>query len=229
MVVFGDLLTLINNSYCSFISEEIILLSSFMTCSIRLYIGEIIMKKIKLIVTMIIAINVASMAAIADETDKADKTDKASKTYVSAQYVIASYDEDSFEEANPTLLVGGFGKFFNKNFALEGRLGLGLQDDDLATNRSVEIDGLLGIYGAGHFNLSGTSSIYGLIGYTRIKTTTSVSGIQIVSFYDSGLSLGAGADIGISKNVALNIEYVQYLHKTNYDISSIGLGAVYKL
>lgn len=121
---------------------------------------------------MIIAINVASMAAIADETDK---TDKASKTYVSAQYVIASYDVASFEEANPTLLVGGFGKFFNKNFALEGRLGLGLQDDDLVTNRSVEIDGLLGIYGAGHFNLSGTSSIYGLIGFTRVKATTSVS------------------------------------------------------
>lgn len=176
------------------------------------------MKKIFLRVTLALAISVTSMTTVADNTDK---------SYARVQYAAASYDVDNLGEANPTVLVGGFGKYFGSIFALEGRLGLGLEDDTIATNRSVVIDNLLGIYGVGHFNLGETSSLYGLIGYTRATVTNSVAGFQAASIYDSGLSLGAGADIGISKNVALNVEYIQYLDSSTYNFSAISLGAVF--
>ena len=151
------------------------------------------------------------------------------KTYVGVQYAIGSYNEDGFEEVNPTALVGRFGKYFNDNFALEGRLGIGLQDDSinfLGTDVSLEIDTLFGVYGVGHINLNETSSVYGLIGFTRAEATASALG-QSFSDDESGLSFGVGADIGIGNNVALNIEYTQYLNKSEFDFSALGLGAVF--
>jgi len=172
----------------------------------------------------------ATMLAIVCATSASVVADNTGKTYFGAQYAIGSYNEDGFEEVNPTALVGRFGKFFNDNFALEGRLGIGLQDDSidiLGTDVSLEIDTLFGVYGVGHFNLNETSSVYGLIGFTRAEATVSAPGFTSESDDESGLSFGVGADIGIGNNVALNIEYTQYLNKSDFDFSAIGLGAVF--
>jgi opacity protein-like surface antigen len=48
-----------------------------------------------------------------------------------------------------------------------------------------------------------------------------------VSDDESSVSYGVGADVGIGKNIALNIEYMRYLDKSSYDFDMIGLGASY--
>lgn len=63
------------------------------------------MNKIKLRTTLIITLIVTSMTVVADNTDK---------TYARVQYAAAYYDVDNLSEVNPTLLVGGFGKYFGK-------------------------------------------------------------------------------------------------------------------
>lgn len=170
---------------------------------------------------MFSCLTIATSSAVADNTDK---------TYFGVQYAIGTYSEDGFDDINPTALVGRFGKYFNDNFALEGRLGIGVQDDSInifGTDVSLEIDTMLGIYGIGHLNLNETSSVYGLVGLTRAEATVSIPGFGSESNDDTGLSFGVGANIGVSNTVALNVEYTQYLNKSDFDFSALSFGAVF--
>jgi opacity protein-like surface antigen len=76
--------------------------------------------------------------------------------------------------------------------------------------------------------LNESSSIYALIGFTKVDGTiaayVSWLGSGSVSEDETGLSYGIGADIGIANNVALNLEYVQYLDKSDFDISALAAG-----
>ncbi len=178
------------------------------------------LKKLILSAVMLTVLSAISMVTVADNTGK---------SYFGVQYSIATY-EDEFVEIDPTALIGRFGKYFNNNFSLEGRFGIGLQDDTVdifGTNVSLELDTLFGVYGVGHINLNESSSVYGMIGFTRAEATISIPGFISESEDESGLSFGIGADIGIGNNVALNIEYTQYLNKSDFDFSAMGLGAVF--
>lgn len=162
--------------------------------------------------------------------------DLAGGVYGGIQY--ASFDfsaDDISEDFSPTGLIGRVGNKINENFAIEGRLGLGLSDDTITAtdgidtaSLSIELDTLIGVYGIGHVMLSESSSIYALIGFTQIDATASASvtnvGSASASDDESDLSYGIGADIGISNNIALNVEYVQYLDKSDFDVSAIAFG-----
>ena len=152
--------------------------------------------------------------------------------YVGVGYGIATYSEDAIsEEFNPTALVGVLGANVTDNFSIEGRLGIGMQDDTVnvagIADFKLGLDSLIGVYGVGHINLNESSSVYGLLGISRIEGTISIPDFPEFgssSDDDTGLSYGIGVDIGVGKNVALNIEYVQYLNKSDFDISAIGFG-----
>lgn len=156
--------------------------------------------------------------------------------YAGIQYAIADFSfEDVSEDFSPTGLIGRAGSNLNRYFSIEGRLGLGLSDDtvtvtDATTNASVsiELDTLIGLYGVGHVPLGKSSSVYALVGLTQIDATASasVTGIGFASLSDdeSDFSYGIGADIGILYNLWVNVEYVQYLDKSDLDVSAIALG-----
>lgn len=157
-------------------------------------------------------------------------SDNTGKTYAGVQYAIGTYNEDGFEEINPTALIGRYGKYINDGFSLEGRFGIGLQDDSInifGTDVSLKLDTLFGIYGVGHVSINATSSVYGLIGFTQAEATVSAPGFTSESDDESGLSFGVGANISVGNDVALNIEYTQYLNKSDFDLSAIGIGATF--
>ena len=159
------------------------------------------------------------------------------ENYSGVQYSIGQYNEDGLSPTfNPTVLVGRFGHYFHPNFSIEGRLGLGLHDDtqfvpELGSGRdgTLELDSIIGVYGAGHFNLTGSFSIYGVVGVSSVKGTASVPGISTLesSETNSGVSYGVGANIGVSSNIDLNIEYMQYLDKPDFDVGAIGMGVTF--
>jgi outer membrane immunogenic protein len=141
------------------------------------------------------------------------------------------------EDFSPTGLIGRLGNNINENFSVEGRLGFGLSDDTITAtdgvdtaSLSIELDTLIGVYGVGHIMLNESSSIYGLVGFTKVDGTVSASisgsltGSGSSSEDESGLSYGVGADIGVGKNLALNIEYIQYLNESELDLNAISLG-----
>jgi opacity protein-like surface antigen len=162
----------------------------------------------------------------------------ADSTYIGVQYAYGDYDEDGISETfNPTSLIGRFGYFFHPNFSIEGRLGFGLQDDTQFVSSvglsgieaRLDVDHVVGLYGTGHINLTDAISFYGVLGASSVKATASIPSIPALTVSDdeSSVSYGVGADVGIGKNIALNIEYMRYLDKSSYDFDMIGLGASY--
>lgn len=154
--------------------------------------------------------------------------------YFGLQYGIGNYDEDGISETyEPTLLVGRLGRFLTPVLAIEGRLGAGLDDDTHNLpgfgNRDVtlEIDNAIGLFGAAHLNLTESSSVYGLLGLSRVEGTTSLPSFPgLESTEDnSSVSYGFGADIGIGSRWALNIEYIRYLDKEDFDFDVGSVGA----
>ena len=103
------------------------------------------------------------------------------ENYFGLQYGYGNYDEDGISETyEPTMLIGRFGRFLTPNFAIEGRLGTGLDDDthnlpDFGNrDATLEIDSMFGIYGTAHLDIAKSSSIYGVLGVSRIEGTASL-------------------------------------------------------
>jgi outer membrane immunogenic protein len=160
------------------------------------------------------------------------------ENYVGAQYAVSYYNEDGIsKEFNPTLAIGRFGHFFTPNFSIEGRLGFGLQDDTQflpefgsGYDATLELDRLFGLYATGHINITESSSIYGVLGASKVKGTASVPSFPSLESTEdnSSVSYGVGADIGIGSTVALNIEYIRYLDKSEFDLDAVAVGAIFK-
>lgn len=156
--------------------------------------------------------------------------------YAGIQYASVDFSfQDISEDFSPTGLIGRAGSNINRYVSIEGRLGIGLSDDTITATDgtttasvSLELDTLIGLYGVGHVPFGESSSIYALVGFTQIDGTASASvtgfGSASVSDDESDLSYGIGADIGILYNVAVNVEYVQYIDKSDFDVSAIAIG-----
>lgn len=156
--------------------------------------------------------------------------------YAGIQYAITDFSfEGVSEEFSPTALIGRAGSNFNQYVSIEGRLGIGLSDDTVTASdgvttasASVEVDTLIGLYGVGRLPLGKSSSVYGLVGFTQVDATASTAttgfGSASVSDDESDLSYGVGADIGIRYNLWVNVEYVQYLDKSDVEVSAIAIG-----
>ena len=156
--------------------------------------------------------------------------------YAGIQYASTDFSFDGVpDEFSPTCLIGRAGSNFNQYVSIEGRLGIGLSDDTVTATEgvttasvSIEIDTLIGLYGVGHVPLGKSSSIYALVGFTQVDATASASitgfGSASMSDDESDLSYGIGADIGILYNLWVNVEYVQYIDKSDVDVSAIALG-----
>ena len=149
-------------------------------------------------------------------------------SYVGAQYALVTYDEEGFDDVEPTALVGRLGHFVNDNVAIEGRIGLGLQDDEVEVDLGflgtvdveVEVENLFGIYAAIHSSSSSDTSFYGIFGFTQGELEASALGID-VSEDESGFSYGFGLNIN-----KFNIEYMSYLDEDDFEVTAISLGFV---
>ena len=160
--------------------------------------------------------------------------------YFGLQYSSATF-EFAGEDWEPTVLMARYGKFIGDNFAIEGRLGIGIDSDTLSItndpdvgNASVEIDidTLIGIYGVGSHDINKNSSIYALIGITNGEATfsakSSILGNASFSETETDLSYGIGANIGISNTAGINLEYISYISKTDFDVTAVNFGFVFK-
>ena len=145
-------------------------------------------------------------------------------TFLTVQYAMVTYDEEGFDEAEPTAVVFRYGQFVNENVSVEGRFGLGLQDDEIDAGGfdvDIEVDSLFGVYVAVHAFGETNSSFYGIVGVTQGELEGSAFGITI-SEDESGFSYGIGARFG-----QFNIEYMNYLDEDDFEATAISLGYVF--
>lgn len=159
--------------------------------------------------------------------------------YFGVQYASTTFEIDLFgEEWSPDAIVGRFGNYLSDNFALEGRIGTGLGDDTITfaafgggtIDVKIELDSLFGVYGVGHHTINENSSVYALIGLSRGEATLSATGVIVGSDSETetDLSYGVGINFGISNAAALNLEYISYMSKNDFDLSAISFGFIRK-
>jgi outer membrane immunogenic protein len=142
-------------------------------------------------------------------------------SYWGAQYALVTYDESGFDEVEPTALVLRLGRFVTENISIEGRLGFGLEDDEVDVGPfdvEVEVDNLYGIYGVFHTSGSDDTNVYGVLGFTKGELKATAFGATFEGD-DSGLSYGIGANFR-----GFNIEYMSYLDEDEFDVTAISLG-----
>ena len=184
-----------------------------------------------LITSMVIAgaftLTTYTSHALAESTDD-------STIYAGVQYGLSNFSVKGVsEDFNTDVIVGRFG--LRSDFiALETRLGSGIRSDTKTPAGSIfdftaSIDSILGLYGVANADFGKSSSVYGLIGVTRLEATirgSSGSAIRETE-YESGLSIGVGANLGAWEDVSINLEYMSYLVDSDFDLDSVGLGVVF--
>lgn len=163
---------------------------------------------------LIAAMCMLSMSAMAE-----------SKPYFGVQYAAVTYSEPGYE-ADPTALVLRIGQKVNKNFAFEGRIGMGIGDDTsviFGVPVALEVDNFFGIYARGIAPIGESAEVYAVLGYTDGEITASAGGFSL-SVSDSDTSIGFGIDIMVSKDASVNIEFMNYIDKDGGSLEAISVG-----
>ena len=159
--------------------------------------------------------------AIADSTEDED-------IYAGIQYGFGDFSVSGISnDFDPNVIVGRFG-LRNDNFALEARIGSGIQSDSQSIsgvgNVNLYIDQFAGAYGIGYYDFNESISAYGLLGVTYLEASVRNDIGLSDSDWENGLSVGVGADYDVGENVTLNIEYITYVIDSDYDLKVFGLG-----
>lgn len=118
----------------------------------------------------------------------------------------------------PTLNFA-LGTEVSPHLAVEGRLGLGV-DDDTNFGFNVEIDDYFALYLKPILPLSDTVSLYGLFGFAEITRETSFGDDD-----DNDFSYGFGASAKIAPQWDLFAEYISLYDDDDVEISGFNLGA----
>lgn len=154
--------------------------------------------------------------------------DNTGRGYVGVGYTMLSFSPEGGPDFDLSALGVRAGYFYNKYFSLEGRLALGVGDDTqyvsvLATDVTVELGSMLGIYAVGHIPLSETFKLYGLVGYSDGELKFKAAGFSDTSESDSDLSFGLGAEFYMTPSASVGIEYTSYISESDYDIDGLGI------
>ncbi|MCG5531381.1 porin family protein [Halorhodospira halochloris] len=146
--------------------------------------------------------------------------------YMGLQAGMAEIDPDGpGDEWEPWIATGRIGFFPTNQIAFETRLGTGLSDDE-ANNEDLDLDHLIGTYIVAHaLTYQNSFSLYFLGGLTQAEFDH--DGDSRASELE--LAFGAGLDIYLDNDLALNIEYMRYQNDAdgNYDFSSINAGVTW--
>ena len=109
---------------------------------------------------------------------------------------------------------------YPNNIAAEVRYGAGANSKTTGGVK-VEIERIIGVYGAYHFDLSDKLSLYGIVGWSEIVINSSDS-LDSVDTSQDGISYGVGAEFR-----GFNVEWMQYLDTEDVETQAIAIGYNY--
>ncbi|WP_233080966.1 porin family protein [Rheinheimera soli] len=155
--------------------------------------------------------------------------------YFGAQYSQQSVDDLSWDFG---VLSAVAGYKFNDVFAIEGRFGLGIQDEEYSsalTSAKVGVDHSYSILGKASWPMLETLSVYGIAGFNKTKYDFKVNDGDTLrdDYSEDGLIYGAGAELHLTSNLSLNLEYAVLPEigdddEDNLDVESISAGINYR-
>lgn len=115
----------------------------------------------------------------------------------------------SASDADPTAIRLRAGVELNENFAIEGILGLGLQDDNVGGNRAwkLELDSLYGMNLVGSIPLDPMFSLYGKVGFAKVQYEDSITNGTSSTYDDTGITAAFGGKMQFNQTGSLILEY----------------------
>ncbi|MBY5922703.1 porin family protein [Ferrimonas balearica] len=145
--------------------------------------------------------------------------------YLGSQFNYGWVDTQ-FGDANPLALhfLGGYQ--FNPYIGIEGRIGLGLTDDEAADGIHVEIDSYYGLYVTGTLPMGDWVRLYALVGVTDLSLEEDLDS-RSDTFGTTDLSYGIGLSLLATEQFAITLEAVQWLDKGQFDVAGMSLGVRY--
>ena len=150
-----------------------------------------------------------------------------------------SFSMTDIAGTSPTAIGAHVGAKLHPNLAAEARFGIGIGDD-----AGVEVDNYFSVLAKGILPIQDGLSIYGLAGFSRVAISGSWTDEYctpaipaIPPFFagapatcettstswsdtDTGLSLGGGAELALSKELSLTAEYL--MMTSDVDVMSVG-------
>ena len=147
--------------------------------------------------------------------------------YIGGGVIGAVYqqDENSNNRLHDKEIGIGFvrlGHRINDYFAIEGRLGTGLEDDsdidilkdstgaEMESEVELSVETMAGLYVMGGIPTNTALYPYAIVGTTYIDVDAKADTGQTSSESGSTISYGAGVEIAITPALSFNIEYTQY-------------------
>ncbi len=154
--------------------------------------------------------------------------------YGGLDYMFFDYQCKGSSGADITALRARMGYYLSPHFAIEGLVGIGVNDDSYMgyidnfgvgslVEFEVELDSLIGIYFRGELLAKDIIKFYCVIGVSKIELTSSSFNYD-ESDDETDLSIGIGLEIKLIKNVGINVEYMSLMEKDDYDITTTSLG-----
>lgn len=150
--------------------------------------------------------------------------------YVAANLAQLAYRADGLPRARTSAFGVKFGSQLSFNLAVEARAGVGWKDDTITVaggSGEIGIDHHYGLYAKGIWPASRVFSAYALVGYTRGRVTSALSG-STASRSDSDLSYAIGAEYEISRAASFYVEWARLFRGTGYAVDGLSLGLEYR-
>jgi Outer membrane protein beta-barrel domain len=133
-----------------------------------------------------------------------------------------NYEQSGASSASLTNLGGVLGQVLSPHFALEGRFGLGLNDDRINVG-AIAVDVDLDYYVSGLLKgilpLAPRFGIYAVAGFTIGKFNAS-SGASYLNKWETDFSYGAGAEFGFAQNMSLALEWQRMFEGSGYNLDA---------
>lgn len=146
--------------------------------------------------------------------------------YIGGSYVFADVEDNGSDldvDLDALMLRAGFQ--LNEYIAIEGRVGEGVQDDEVFGVK-VELEEMYGAYVKAGLPTQTGFYPYALLGVTRGEISARGPGGR-VSETDSDISYGVGVDYWFSGQLSGSVEYTQFYDKDS-SVSGLSLGVNYK-
>ena len=158
-----------------------------------------------------------------------------SETYIGLQYGMTTYEENDIE-LEPRSGILRIGQHGEGSFSYEARLGTGLAQgkeqlfDTSSTAAEVEIDSIFGAYLLAHVEMTGSASVYGILGITSMEATATARLGEFsgsVSHKEIGPSFGLGLNYAVLDNILLNTEFISYVNGDDFSATVFSLGILF--
>ncbi len=153
--------------------------------------------------------------------------DSGSGFYIGAGYNFFETESAGLDWDTSTLDLR-IGKFFTPNFAVEGRIGIGVSDDTVGGVNN-EIDNYIGAFARGQIPINNQFSIYGLAGIVTGDASASATvGGQNVAWDDTNFAWGIGASFALNRMSSIGAEYMNLYDDDGIEIGGFGINYMHK-